>query len=157
MDLISSWEGCMSGYTRKVRSLESWAPPEQTDMKLNVDGEARGKPGPARIGGELRNHDWTISIMFSELVGIRDSNEVEILNIRRALTIWKIHGQRKLVKEGGWKMRSNGLRDKGAPLELITMVRDIKDLVSGFDVSFVQIGRIANRVADYFAKLGVTD
>lgn len=39
-------------------------------------------------------------IMFNESMGIKDSNEVEIFSIRRALEIWKDYGQGDLEIEG---------------------------------------------------------
>lgn len=74
-------------------------PPEQGFMKFNVDGATRGKLESVEIGGVLRNHRSETSIMFNESGGIKDSNEAESLNIRRALTICKDHGQGKLVIE----------------------------------------------------------
>lgn len=64
-----------------------------------MDGATRGKPGLIGIGGVLRNHEGITSIFFNESMGVRDSNEAEILSNRRALTIWKMHGQGKLILE----------------------------------------------------------
>lgn len=84
----------MKGFRRKVK------PNEQNVIKFNVDGASRGKPEPAGLGGVLRNHEGTTSIDFNESVGTTDSNEVEILNIRRILNIWNMFGQGKLIIEG---------------------------------------------------------
>lgn len=64
-----------------------WSPPPCGVLKFNMDGAARGKPGPAGIGGVLRNHLGSISVVFSEFVGSLESNEAEVLSIRRALTL----------------------------------------------------------------------
>lgn len=40
---------------------------------------------------------------------------------------------------------------------LIIVVREIRLLAEGMEVSFNKIGRTANGVANYFAKLGVSD
>ncbi|KAK2660971.1 hypothetical protein Ddye_007504 [Dipteronia dyeriana] len=59
-------------------------------MQLNAKescvthGSARGKPGPAGIGGVLRNSTGTIICLFSLFVGIQDSNTAEILAIHKA-------------------------------------------------------------------------
>ena len=53
-------------------------------LKFNVDGSARGKPGPAGIGGVLRISDGKILCLFSTYVGIKDSNTAEILALHRA-------------------------------------------------------------------------
>lgn len=75
----------MNEFRRKVKIKELWSPPNQNVMKFNVDGTARGKSGPAGIGGVLRDYEGSTSIVFIESVGTRDSNETEILSIRSAL------------------------------------------------------------------------
>ena len=57
-------------------------------FKFNVDEAAPGKPGPAGIGGVLRNHKGKILHMFSKNVGGKDSTEAEILAILEALCIY---------------------------------------------------------------------
>lgn len=52
-----------------------------------MDGVSRGKPGPLGIGGVLRNHSGVTTLVFTESVGIRDSNEAELLSIKRVLTL----------------------------------------------------------------------
>lgn len=94
--------------------------------------------------------------MFNESVGIKDSNEAEILSILRALTIWKDFGGGNLVIEGDstnafkWAIGS-----KRPPWRLNNVVREVRVLASELGVSFAQVRRSANGVADYFAKLGV--
>lgn len=38
---------------------------------------------------------------------------------------------------------------------MINTVREVRELAAGMEVSFVQVGRTTNGVANYFAKLGV--
>ena len=40
-----------------MKKVFSWAPPIEGVLKFNVDGAARGKPGPSGIGGVLRNSE----------------------------------------------------------------------------------------------------
>lgn len=105
----------------------------------------------------LRDHEGSTSIVFTESVGIRDSNEAEILSIRKALVTWKSFGEGKLITEGN---SANAIKwamgHKRPPWRLITVVRKIREMVSGMDVSFLQIGRATNGMADFFAKLVVT-
>lgn len=75
-----------------------------------MDRASRGKPGPKAIQGVSRNHNGLTSIVFTALVGIRDSNEAGLLSIRRALTIWIVYGHGKLVIEGIQQMQLNRLR-----------------------------------------------
>lgn len=117
----------MNGYRRKLRPKEIWTHPEENVMKFNVNGASRGKPRPVEIGVVLMNHEKTTSIVFSESVGVRGSNEVEVISIRRALTIWKSYGQGKLIIEGD---SANAIKwakgQRWPPWRLITMVREIK-------------------------------
>lgn len=53
-------------------------------LKFNVDGEAKGKPGPAGWWGALRDYKGVILCTFSKNVGIRESNEAEVLAILEA-------------------------------------------------------------------------
>lgn len=53
-------------------------------LKFNIDEAARGKSGPAGIGGFLLNDKGVVLYMFSKQVEIRDSNEVEVLAILEA-------------------------------------------------------------------------
>ncbi|XVF82868.1 hypothetical protein PTKIN_Ptkin16aG0085300 [Pterospermum kingtungense] len=68
-----------------VRNLQCWTPPLAGVVKFNVYGSLFGKPGPAVIGGVLRDHVGTELIQFSKYVGIEDSNVAEIMAIREAL------------------------------------------------------------------------
>lgn len=79
--------------------MVTWSPPHQDTFKFNVDGAARGGPGLTGIGGVLGNHNGKSSVVFFELVGRKESNKVEIISIRRALTIWISLKLGKLVIE----------------------------------------------------------
>lgn len=55
-------------------------------VKINVGGVARGKLGLIGIGVFFaRNSKGEVLFMFSKLVGICDSNEVDVLAILKAL------------------------------------------------------------------------
>lgn len=68
----------MGSGSTMVRRTVSWYPPPHGVLKLNVDGATRGKPGPAGIGGVLRNSSGVVLFMFSKHVGVCNSNEVEV-------------------------------------------------------------------------------
>ncbi|KAI9161242.1 hypothetical protein LWI28_015677 [Acer negundo] len=51
-----------------------WTPPSPNGLKFNVDGSAKGKPGPVGIGGVLRDSRGKIlCLFFSFFVGNEDS------------------------------------------------------------------------------------
>ncbi|KAK3200035.1 hypothetical protein Dsin_012678 [Dipteronia sinensis] len=66
---------------------EVWFPPYINGLKFNVDGSSRGKPGPAGIGGVLRNSNCKILCLFSSHVGIEDSNMTEIMAMHKAFEL----------------------------------------------------------------------
>ena len=68
----------MIGGSLKVRNLERWSPPPMGTLKFNVDGVARGKPGPTSTDGALCNHDGLTLLSFSSYIGVKDLNEAEI-------------------------------------------------------------------------------
>nr|GEZ85358.1 reverse transcriptase [Tanacetum cinerariifolium] len=53
---------------------QEWCPPIMGSLKFNVDGAARGKSGPASIGGLLRNNCGVVLAVFSIPIGVLDSN-----------------------------------------------------------------------------------
>lgn len=77
-------------------------------------------------------------------------------SIKRALTIWKDFGVGNLIIEGdsanAFKWAS-GLRRP--PWRLTNVIREVRVLARELRVSFAQVGRSANGVTEYFAKLGV--
>lgn len=48
-------DACMKSRLFKVKNSVSWSPPPNGFLKFDVDGAARGKPGPACISGVLCN------------------------------------------------------------------------------------------------------
>lgn len=57
-------------------------------MEFNVDGEAKGKPGLAGIGGMLHNSDGLVLAKFSKHMGCMKSNEGEVVPIFEALHVF---------------------------------------------------------------------
>lgn len=52
--IVHNWEAYMRYGPIKIRQTAKLCPPFGI-LKFNVDGAARGNPGPAGIGGALRN------------------------------------------------------------------------------------------------------
>lgn len=55
-----------------IKKVMSWAPPLDGVLKFNVDGAARGKQGPAGIGGVFRNSNKDVLMVFSKSIGVKD-------------------------------------------------------------------------------------
>jgi len=61
--------------------------PAIEELKWNVDCSAFGKPARTRIGGVLRDHKRVVLCLFSAFVGIKESNETELLAVLKALEL----------------------------------------------------------------------
>lgn len=70
---------------KEKRRIISWSPPVSGLFKLNVDGAARGSPGPMGIGGILRNHRKEIMGYFSKNMRIGFAYEAEVLAMYHGL------------------------------------------------------------------------
>ncbi|KAK3183009.1 hypothetical protein Dsin_030295 [Dipteronia sinensis] len=71
----------------KKRCLETWTPPTLDVLKFNIDESAKGSLGPTRMGGVLRNSRGRVLCLFSEDLGILDSNSAEVRAIHRVAGI----------------------------------------------------------------------
>lgn len=72
--------------------MMSWVPPSYGALKFNVDRVERGKRELAGIGGVLRNSNGGVLMIFSKYVGVKDSNEVEVLAILEVLLMFvRVH------------------------------------------------------------------
>ena len=78
---MKNWGACLKMGAMEKKSILSWCSPPCGVLKFNVDGVTNGKPGLAGIGGVLRNHKGEVLYMFSKHIGIKDSNEVEVMTI----------------------------------------------------------------------------
>lgn len=56
-------------------------------MKFNVDGALRDKPGPKGNKGVLHSRGEVL-LMFSQHIGVRDSNEAKVLVIPEGLKLF---------------------------------------------------------------------
>ena len=67
-NIMQNWRACLLMRNLKKSKKVSWSSPPMRFLKFNVDGAARGKPGPAGIGGVLRNQGGVL-YMFLKHVG----------------------------------------------------------------------------------------
>ncbi|KAK0590390.1 hypothetical protein LWI29_026415 [Acer saccharum] len=82
--LLNIKDCCKDSKRAAAPKLESWIPPDLDHLKFNVDGAARGSPGPAGIGGVLRNLKGKVLCSFSSFQGHQYADYVEIVAILRA-------------------------------------------------------------------------
>lgn len=84
-------DACMVCGLTKGKKLIAWSPLEV--LEFNVDVAPRGKPGQEGIG-VLRNYSGGVLTMFSKHVGVRNSNEVEVMAILETIWIYSASFQR---------------------------------------------------------------
>lgn len=70
-----NWEASLLCNAPTVSKRVVSNPPSLRALKFNVDGAAKGKSGPAGIGGVLCNGDGVFMLMFSKHVGCMESIE----------------------------------------------------------------------------------
>src|SRR6201995_2830285 len=61
-------------------------------LTVNVDGGARGNPGPAAIGVVVRNDDGAIVEAVGETIGAATNNVAEYKALLRGLELASAHG-----------------------------------------------------------------
>lgn len=66
--ILHNWEASVSNGFPKKCILQVWVPPLVVELKFNVNGASRGKPGLARVGGVLRNSHGVLLVLFSKHV-----------------------------------------------------------------------------------------
>lgn len=130
-----------------------WIPPLGGDLKFNVDGAAKGKPGLAGIGRVLRNSDGVVFLMFSKHVG----HMAEVVAILEALRIFAFatFNERFVVESDSLNAVSWASSLAKFPWRFQFYFNEIKYLSPLFCVTFQHIGRMANSFADLIVKQGV--
>ncbi|EOY20887.1 Uncharacterized protein TCM_012226 [Theobroma cacao] len=73
---------CEHHATARRKITTHWIPPPLGSPKLNTDGAVKGKPGPAGIGGVLRDDQGFIKGTLSNHIDIEDSKVAEFQTIR---------------------------------------------------------------------------
>jgi len=124
-------------------------------VRVNVDGGARGNPGPAAIGVVLRNGDGSVVEEVGERIGEATNNVAEYRALIAALDWAKRHGHRQLhvrsdsqllVQQmlGNYKVKHPGL------LPLAARARMLAHELGG--VTFEHVRREKNVHADRLAN-----
>ena len=119
-------------------------------LKFNVAGEARGKPSSAGIGSALRNYKGEVLHIFSKHVGIKDSNEAEVLAILEALHIYRSSCKESLIVESGYFNAISWVKSCKGPWKMKFYFNEIHYQASSSQVSFQHVSRPANGMTVYF-------
>ncbi|EOY12351.1 Uncharacterized protein TCM_030880 [Theobroma cacao] len=138
----------------------NWSTPPPGTLKLNTDGIAKGKPGPAGIGGVIRDHHGFIQGTFSKNIGIEDSNFSEFYAIRDGISFffsspWA--ATHSLVVESD---STNAINWAQHHCKVPWRMKNISNAIETFlrkstRITFKHVMREANKVADGLAKAGI--
>ena len=124
-----------------------------------MDGSSKGKPGPAGMGGVLRDSNGKVLCLFSAFLGILDSNVAELWAIKKAVEVCTNnpnlrHKEISVVSDSQVAVSWVNTKDFGN-IELINFIYEIRSLMEEHGGLKVVFGaRIFNSFADSLAKMG---
>ena len=126
---------------------------------FNVDGSSRGKPGPTGMGGVLRDSKGKVICLFSEFLGILDSNAAEVMAIRKAVALCFSNPNlqnRDITVVSDLKVAVSWANSKDfGNVDLVDIIYDIRSMLNDRgDIQVVFDSRIFNSFADSLAKMG---
>lgn len=124
-------------------------------LKFNVNGAARGKPGPTGVGGVLRDHKEDVLLIFSNNEGLQESNEIKVLAILEALRLLFSSFHEQLLVESDFSNAISWISSKEGPWKFHFLFLEIKYWSFQGLVGLKYMGRSANIVADSLGKQGV--
>jgi ribonuclease HI len=104
-------------------------------LTVNVDGGARGNPGPAAIGVVVRNDDGAIVESVGETIGRQTNNVAEYKALLRGLELASAHGATtvELIGDSELVVRQVEGRYKVKNADLKPLHARAKEMLSGFD------------------------
>ena len=142
------------------RPSVSWVPPPSGTWKINVDGSSQGKPGPAGIGGQLRDHSGVVHMLFSKNVGEIDFNLAELLAVVEALSIVvnaNFFPIPNIIVESDSKAMISWInKESDRPWKYNNILNKLSNFLLRLgNVVFVHAFREVNTFADFLAKSGI--
>jgi ribonuclease HI len=120
-------------------------------LTVNVDGGARGNPGPAAIGVVVRDADGAVVERRGETIGRATNNVAEYRALQRGIELATEHGATELALigdselivrqvEGRYKVKNAAMKELHA---------EVKEALAGFDSwSISHVRREQNADAD---------
>ena len=120
-------------------------------VTVNVDGGARGNPGPAAIGVVLRNGDGTIVEEVGETIGEATNNVAEYRALLRGIELAAGHGagEVELIGDSELVVRQVEGRYKVKNAGMKKLHEEVKRALRGFDSwSIRHVRRADNADAD---------
>ena len=120
-------------------------------LTVNVDGGARGNPGPAAIGVVVRNDDGAVVEQVGETIGQATNNVAEYRALLRGLELAAAHGadEVELIGDSELVVRQIEGRYKVKHADMKELHAQAKSLLAEFDSwSIRHVKRAQNADAD---------
>jgi ribonuclease HI len=120
-------------------------------LTVNVDGGARGNPGPAAIGVVVRNDDGAIVEAVGETIGRTTNNVAEYRALLRGIELASAHGadEVELIGDSELIVRQIEGRYKVKHADMKELHAKAKKRLAGFDSwSIRHVKRAQNADAD---------
>ena len=127
-----------------------------------MDGSSTGEPGNAGIGGVLRVHKGVVQCMYISIpVGIKDSNEAELIAVIRALELSSTReectGKRIIIESDSTNVINRMIKESNRPWKFYVIFILASRFSSGLRlVKYSNILREGNSMTDALAKQGFT-
>ena len=104
-------------------------------LTVNVDGGARGNPGPAAIGVVVRNEDGAVVEAVGETIGRQTNNVAEYQALLRGLELASAHGATvvEVVGDSELVVRQIEGRYKVKNADLKPLHAKAKEMLAEFD------------------------
>jgi ribonuclease HI len=120
-------------------------------LTVNVDGGARGNPGPAAIGVVVRNDDGAVVEQVGETIGATTNNVAEYRALLRGLELAAAHGadEVELIGDSELVVRQIEGRYKVKHTDMKELHGQAKAMLADFDSwSIRHVKRAQNADAD---------
>jgi ribonuclease HI len=120
-------------------------------LTVNVDGGARGNPGPAAIGVVVRNDDGAVVEQVGETIGTATNNVAEYRALLRGLELAAAHGadEVELIGDSELIVRQIEGRYKVKHADMKELHSQAKTMLADFDSwSIRHVKRAENADAD---------
>ena len=129
-------------------------------LTVNVDGGARGNPGPAAIGVVVRNDDGAIVEAVGETIGKTTNNVAEYKALLRGIELAAAHGATEvhLIGDSQLIVRQVEGRYKVKDEKMKPLHAKAKEMLAGFDKwSIEDVRRAQNADADALVNKALDD
>ncbi|XP_077225513.1 uncharacterized protein LOC143858674 isoform X3 [Tasmannia lanceolata] len=156
-DLWHGWKEICYSEERRQKAMLKWEPPHVGFIKLNFDSSSLGNPGPSGIGGVLRNENGEVVWAFAGPIGVADALEAEVRAVHQGMILLGQEILGNLVVEGDLLNVIRWLKGTSShPWRFDHYFDEIKDCIGDAAVIFRHVRRLANDIANWLAREGVS-